>query len=94
MLQTGKRTRFFYLDILKIIAIFLVIFCHYQTVGNTILDNMAMTICYIAVPVFFMVNGALLFNKSFDLKKHIKKQLHFTCVHGFGNWFIYWMLFL
>lgn len=75
MLQTGRRTRFFYLDILKIIAIFLVIFCHYQTVGNTILDNMAMTICYIAVPVFFMVNGALLFNKSFDLKKHIKKTI-------------------
>ena len=60
-------------DILKTIAIFLVVFCHYTVLSDTVAENFAMTICFIGVPIFFMVNGALLMRKSFDLKQHLLK---------------------
>lgn len=72
----GKSKRILYFDILETIAIFMVVFCHYTTLGNTFLDNAFMTLCFIAVPVFFMINGALVMNKdTFDLKKHCKKTI-------------------
>lgn len=75
-----RKERYFYLDVLKFISIIMVVFCHYTRLGNTFLDNAFMTLCYIAVPIFFMVNGALLFNKGFDLKKHLLKTLSFYTI--------------
>jgi surface polysaccharide O-acyltransferase-like enzyme len=43
------------------------------------------TILSTCVPLFFFANGYLLFNKSFNLKKHIKKTIKIvllTCVWG------------
>ena len=60
-------------DILKAIAIFLVVFCHYVVLSDTIAENFVMTLCFIGVPIFFMVNGALLMRKSFNLKQHLIK---------------------
>lgn len=69
----GEIKRIDSFDILKTIAIFLVVFCHFTLFKNTVAENFCMTICYIGVPIFFMVNGALLFKKSLDIKKHLLK---------------------
>lgn len=58
-----KRIQYF--DIVKTIAIFLVVFCHIVILKNDgYLDNFCMLICWIAVPCFLLVNGAILLNKS------------------------------
>lgn len=65
--------RIIYFDYLKILSIFLVVFVHRPWLNHSLSSNIAIVICTIAVPLFFMVNGALLFHKPLDLKKHIKK---------------------
>lgn len=69
----AEKKRIDSFDILKTIAIFLVVFCHYVILSDTVAENFAMTICFIGVPIFFMVNGALLMRKSFNLKQHLFK---------------------
>ena len=64
-----------YLDILKAISIFLVVFCHFVLLAETFAANVFMALCRLAVPVFFMVNGALLFARPFNMKKHISKMV-------------------
>lgn len=62
---------------MEAIAIFLVIFCHYPTLGYSFWDNALMTLCFVAVPVFFMVNGALtLGRETMDLRRHCVQTLH------------------
>lgn len=71
-----------YLDFLKSISIFFVIFYHFLLFDYNIFQNpspgtyfgfffRAISAC--GVPLFFMVNGALMLNSSFQLKKHIRK---------------------
>lgn len=63
-----------YLNVIKSISIFLVVFCHVVLLkSNGVIDNICMLICWIAVPCFFLVNGAILLNKELKLKKHYKK---------------------
>lgn len=69
----GKRID--YLDILKAVAIFLVVFCHFVLLSPTVGANLFMSACWMAVPTFFMVNGALLFARPLNLKKHLKKTV-------------------
>lgn len=70
-----EKERVIYLDSLKAIAIFLVVFCHFVLLSETVAANIFMSACWMAVPVFFMVNGALLFARSLDLKKHVRKTI-------------------
>lgn len=70
-----KKERVEYLDSLKAIAIFLVVFCHFVLLSETVAANLFMSACWMAVPVFFMVNGALLFARPLDLKKHVRKTI-------------------
>lgn len=69
------KSRVQYLDILKAIAIFLVVFCHFVLLPQTISANILMCACWMAVPTFFMVNGALLFTRPLNIKKHLIKML-------------------
>lgn len=62
-----------YFDILKTFAIFFVCYLHFDLLNDGLLNNFSIMICTAGVPVFFMVNGALLLNAKFDLKKHMKK---------------------
>ena len=50
-----------------------------------------MLICWIAVPCFLLVNGAILLNKKLDLKKHYKKVLLIYIVNII--WKIIYLLF-
>ncbi|HJA93745.1 MAG TPA: acyltransferase family protein [Candidatus Eisenbergiella merdipullorum] len=69
------QKRIEYLDVVKVIAIFLVVFCHFVLLAQTIPANLFMSACWSGVPLFFLVNGALLFTRPLSLKKHIRKTL-------------------
>lgn len=69
------KKRVQYLDLLKAIAIFWVVFCHFVLLSETVAANIFMAACWMAVPTFFMVNGALLFGRPLQLKKHVKKTV-------------------
>lgn len=73
--SSPSSKRIMYFDYLKIIAIFLVVFIHRSWLDQSVSSNIATIICSICVPLFFMVNGALLFHKPFDINKHIKKVI-------------------
>ena len=79
------KERHGYLDILKFIAITFVCFYHFSMMGDvSYAENMPFDVLFrrfifntasSCVPLFFMVNGALLLNKSCDLMSHAKKTL-------------------
>ncbi len=77
--ERGKKdmehSRIVYLDVLESIAIFLVVFCHFPQLSTSALGNILMLASYVAVPLFFMVNGVLLFERPFSAKKHLHRIL-------------------
>lgn len=69
------------LDLLKALAILLVIFYHNgQLNPDSIADNLLMTLPNAAVPCFFMASGAVFFHRPFDMKKHLGRMLRFYLV--------------
>lgn len=85
MKQTKER--YIFLDIIKVIAIFMVVFYHFNytpfdILGNNSLKSYALYFMQGAfcscVTLFFMVNGAIMLNKDYDLKKHINKIVKTT----------------
>lgn len=79
------KERILYLDNLKVIAIFCVVYTHFILLGTGWLDHFTDVITYIGCPIFFMVNGALVLNREgFNLKNHLRKILHIYLV--FGCW--------
>ena len=62
------------LDLLKCIAIILVVFYH-ASISNIVIHDFLFPLYSIGVPLFFMINGALLFNKDFSTSNHFKKIL-------------------
>lgn len=75
------KTRIYFFDALKAISIIWVVFCHFTVLGDTFFDNAFMTLCFVAVPIFFMVNGALSSKSSkFSLPKHFNKIISRYCV--------------
>lgn len=72
------------LDSAKLCAIFFVILYHFYWVCMNFLEKPSFLsyfhyffrgIAACGVPLFFLVNGALLFNRTLDLKRHIKKMI-------------------
>lgn len=82
--MTKKRT--IYLDIIKILAIVLVLFnhSHWFIVPTNIIYNglhlFLFSICKIAVPLFIMVTGALLLKKETTYKEVFKKRILRTVI--------------
>lgn len=85
----GKTSRIAHVDLLETIAIFFVLICHCPLSDCDFLTNPTAasyipyylrTILSTCVPVFFFINGYLLFNRPFELKKHIKRTFHFVFV--------------
>lgn len=83
------KKRYLFLDMLKALAIFLVVFYHNLFMDTNFLAGngwqpylryFVQTLFSVCVPIFFFVNGALLLNKSFDLKKHCLKMIRLTCL--------------
>lgn len=71
--MAGKRIQ--YLDIIKTWSIFLIVFVHFVLLPESIPANICMMACLGGVPLFFMVNGALLFERPLDIGKHVRKTL-------------------
>lgn len=93
------KKRIIYLDILKIIAMFLVSFYHigyyyidYGFIQNTHyipnFNRIIMNICAMSVPIFFTVSGALILNKTYTTKKIITKIIKMIIL------IIFWSLLL
>ncbi|MED1917115.1 acyltransferase [Bacillus thuringiensis] len=79
-----SRRRTISYDVLKAFAIFLVCFYHFNHLGLGFIpgEKYYPSIIYIffglasmGVPLFFMVNGALLLNKPFNFINHIQKSI-------------------
>ena len=78
-IENNKRK--IYLDILRIIACFLVLLCHTISFTynskvieeNWFISNALYYISKIAVPIFFMVSGALMLRKDIDYRQIAKK---------------------
>jgi surface polysaccharide O-acyltransferase-like enzyme len=77
--------RVFYYDAIKFLAIFLVCIYHYNNLESNILVQPGFSVYVnyylhgfssMAVPLFFMVNGALLLNRSYKFENHLKKTFH------------------
>ena len=59
-----KRINYF--DVLKALSIIFVIYLHYPWTSASWGTNITMMICYIAVPLFLMINGTLILNKKIN----------------------------
>lgn len=70
-----QRKRDFSLDFLKAFAIFLVCQIHYMHYTSAPFDNFISILSCMGVPLFFMVNGALLMNRELEVKKHYCKTV-------------------
>ncbi len=80
-----KKNHFYYLDIIKIIAIICVCSYHFSMAGDVnFSENLNMSVLItrfifginsIGVPLFFMVNGALLLNREINIKRHIRTMI-------------------
>jgi len=87
------KARLANVDLIKCIAIFFVISYHssyysYNIFEKNIITYMTYlyrTVVSTCVPVFFFVNGYLLLGKELDIRKHIKKIVHFTLVAEIWN---------
>lgn len=77
---TGKRI--FYYDVLRVIAILAIILCHTSRIfGKFTYSSLKLAIpgfCdiigLVGVPLFFMLSGALLLNRTYDLGEFFKKR--------------------
>ncbi len=75
------KTRYLYLDLLKIMSAIFVVFNHYSyaIVTDSYVSKVAMTImfvvCKVAVPIFIMTTGALILGKKTDYKEIFTKRI-------------------
>ena len=79
--------RFYSFDLLKFIAIVLVVCYHSFCLGQGAVYDVCFPLFSLGVPLFFIVNGALLFNKALDTEKHYKKIVRIvllTVIWTFG----------
>lgn len=81
----GEKRRYGYLDLIKAIAMLCVCLYHFPMIrhtayvrpfpAETLVLRYFRGFSVICVPLFMMVNGALLLSRPFDLKKHIRRTL-------------------
>ena len=84
-----KKERILYLDFIKALAIYLVCFYHYNNLNVDFLSQSSFSaylnylikgVASTGVPLFLMVNGALMLNKDYKLKNHIIKIINIVLV--------------
>ena len=79
------KSRTYYYDAVKALSIYLVCLYHYNNLNYNILESQDIEVYAnyyfygipsMAVPLFFMVNGALLLNKPYRLENHLRKVVY------------------
>lgn len=100
-MEYNKKERYEFIDLLKAIAVFLVVMGHNSNLRTDFLESGSLFTYFnyftriflcVCVPTFFFVNGALLLNKSFNLKKHINRIISIIIITVF--WAIITLLVL
>ncbi len=94
LLKDAKK-RIFYFDELRALAILFIILCHTTTIYRPYYYNLSIMsipsylnmLGWVGVPLFFMISGALLLNRDYNLKDFFKRR--FTRIL-FP--FIFWMI--
>ena len=93
MIETAKK-RIFYFDELRALAILFVILCHtttiyrpyYYTLSKMAIPAFLNMIGWAGVPLFFMISGALILNREYELKDFMKRRfIRILCP------FIFWI---
>lgn len=89
--EQNRGERLFYIDLLEFLAMLFVLLYHSNICEIDIIKNSSVSI-YLTyssrailstgVPLFFFVNGYLLFNRGFELKKHIFKMIKLILLTG------------
>ena len=81
-MKKEQKNRDYSLDWIKVLAIFMVCETHYLHLNESWIDNLCGVTTNMGVPLFFMVNGALLFQKKLDVQKHYAKtfKIFILCV--------------
>lgn len=83
IIEKNKRVDAF--DLMKFLSIFAVVFYHSFTADIDISSHMTLTSGFnyifkswvsVCIPMFFIVNGAILFRKPLSPKKHIHKMIY------------------
>lgn len=108
-LQQNKG-RYVSLDLIKLVSAFMIVFYHldgYLKLGSFAtgsyqisLPQVVMSLCSCAVPLFFMVNGALLLNKEYTTEKIYVKAAKVALIIfvwqivAFPNWFMKTLIIL
>ncbi|MCQ2519371.1 MAG: acyltransferase [Lachnospiraceae bacterium] len=102
-MPTKTKEKKVYLELIRIIAIFLVLYCHTGEYGhhfymsaegqfNYYLSIFLAAVCQISVPLFFMISGATLLNKdekiSYLLKHRVLKMVIYILI--FVSFQYYW----
>ena len=92
----NERQRCAYLDIVKFVAMLCVCLYHFPLTahvaysdplgGTALISRYFRGLNVVCVPLFMMVNGALLLNSRFDLKKHALRTV--KLVIGVYVWYI------
>lgn len=88
-----------YLTAMKVIATILVVYAHGENIFEYAGFDESVPLCrvisminVIAVPIFYLISGYLLFNKPFDVKSNINKKIHSLLI-PFLVWNTLWFLF-
>ena len=94
------KRRYGYLDLIKVIAMMCVCLYHFPLIGQTayvrpfpvqtLVQRYFRLFDVAGVPLFMMVNGALLLNRPFDLKRHALRCV--TLLAGVYVWYIVTLL--
>ena len=112
VMETIRRKRYTYLDLIKIMSAFMVTFYHfahgridynYNELNAIYIPNLercVMSCCAVSVPLFFMVNGALLLSKDRNIKEMLYKIVKIAILivvwyaTGFPSWFFKTLIIL
>ena len=78
----STKNRIFYYDFLRTLAILFVILCHTShffswggtTTASLITSYTLYDLAKLGVPIFFMLSGALLLNKDYEIKDFLKRR--------------------
>ena len=83
-----KKTREYAFDILRVISMIMVIIIHIANVycrsfgmistKSYLISLIFNTICRVSVPIFFMIRGSLLLDRSFNKEKYLKRVLKYV----------------
>ncbi len=77
--SASAKKRIYGLDIAKLLAMFQVVFIHFafytNDVANTFISRSVLSLTVTCVPLFIAVNGAILFNRPFNMRKHVSRTI-------------------